>query len=86
MPLFRTWGNPVDDLLKFGAEHVLNEGYNIFTTASRLGEKKRTGTSPWKQVVRYLASPVYQQNKTKEPTKTNKQTRKPEKNVKAIEQ
>lgn len=84
MPLFRAWGNPVNNLLKFGAEHILNEGYNIFTAASRLGEKKRAGTSPRKQVVRYLASPVYQgKKKPKQPTKTKQKT---EKKVKAIEQ
>lgn len=28
--VFRILGNPVDDLSKFGAAHIQNEGYNIF--------------------------------------------------------
>lgn len=40
MPVFGILRNPVDDLSKFGAVHVLNEGYNISTTASSPREKK----------------------------------------------
>jgi len=48
MPVFRISGNPVDDLSKFGAVHILNEDY-ICTAASSPSEKRGQGLPPGNQ-------------------------------------